>query len=85
MKKINLILILFSLIGILSAQNILLWDNDNYSSFVQPGDEYYTGTEVAVGRSLLRNGLTFEETTILPGDLSQYDAVFVTLGVYCLS
>ncbi len=85
MKKIGLMLAVLTMFGLLAAQNVLLWDNDNYSSFQEPGGEDYFGCEVSLGRALLSNGINYTETNILPGNLSQYDAVFVTLGVYCVS
>ncbi|MDP8232019.1 MAG: hypothetical protein P9L91_05045 [Candidatus Zophobacter franzmannii] len=85
MRKTGLLVLMIVFSAMLFGQNILLWDNDNYSSFIPPGGEFFTGCEVALGRSLINNGINYTETTILPGDLTQFDAVFVTLGVYCLS
>jgi hypothetical protein len=85
MRKTALSVVFVLLTAVLLGQNILLWDNDNYSSFVEPGGDFYVGCEFALGRALINNGFNYNEVTILPENLNQYDAVFVTLGIYCFS
>ncbi|MBN2829055.1 MAG: hypothetical protein JXR56_01910 [Candidatus Cloacimonetes bacterium] len=85
MRKTALATLLVLITAVLFGQNILLWDNDNYSSFLEPGGEFFVGCEFALGRALINNGINYTETAVLPGNLNQYDAVFVSLGIYCLS
>jgi hypothetical protein len=66
------------------SQQVLIWDNDNNSDFLDPEGTGYVGCEFKIQQALTANGITFTTVSTLPGDLSSYDVVFVTLGIYCV-
>ena len=66
------------------AQSILIWDNDNNSDFLDPEGAGYVGCEYGIQQALAANGLSYSTVYTLPADLSIYDVVFVTLGIYCV-
>ncbi len=68
----------------ISAQQVLLWDNDNGSDFLDPEGSGYVGCQYKIQQALTANGITYNTVSTLPVDLSGYDVVFVTLGIYCL-
>ena len=76
--------ILFLLPYLVFAQQVLIWDNDNNSDFLDPEGTGNVGCEYKIQQALTANGITFTTVSIPPGDLSGYDVVFVTLGIYCV-
>ena len=76
--------ILFLLPCIVFAQQVLIWDNDNNSDFLDPEGTGYVGCEYKIQQALTANGITHTTVSTLPADLSGYDVVFVTLGIYCV-
>ncbi len=66
------------------AQTILIWDNDNYSHFLDPEGAGYVGCEYGIQQALTANNLDYTTVSSLPADLSIYDVIFVTLGIYCV-
>ena len=81
---IFLVLSLWIISVIVSAQTVLIWDNDNNSDFLDPEGAGNVGCEYKIQQALTANGISFTTVSALPGDLSGYDVVFVTLGIYCL-
>ena len=68
----------------LISQQVLIWDNDNNSDYYDPEGAGFVGCEYGIQQALTAIDVTYETVTNLPGDLSSYDVVFVTLGIYCL-
>ena len=84
-KKISFfIFLLLILPSLVFSQQVLIWDNDNNSDFIDPEGTAYVGCEYKIQQALTANGITFTTVSALPGVLSDYDVVFVTLGIYCL-
>ncbi len=83
-KIIFLVLSLWIIPLIVSAQTVLIWDNDNNSDFLDPEGAGNVGCEYGLQHALTANGITFSTVSALPTDLSGYDVVFVTLGIYCV-
>jgi hypothetical protein len=78
------ILFLFFIPSYVFSQQVLIWDNDNNSDFIDPEGTGYVGCEYKIQQALTANGITYTTVSTLPADLSSYDVVFVTLGVYCV-
>jgi len=76
--------ILFLLPCYVFSQEVLIWDNDNNSDFIDPEGTGYVGCEYKIQQALTANGITHTTVSTLPADLSEYDVVFVTLGIYCV-
>jgi len=66
------------------SQQVLIWDNDNNNGFQDPEGTGYVGCEFKIQQALTANGISFTTVSALPGDLSGYNVVFVTLGIYCV-
>ncbi len=66
------------------AQSILIWDNDNNSDFLDPEGAGYVGCEYGIQQALTANNLNYSTVSSLPADLSIYDVIFITLGIYCV-
>ena len=81
MKLLNLLLIgiLATAIGV-RAQNLLIWDNDNFSVFPIPEASFPVGCEYGIQKALLDNNYSFTTIDVLPADISSYDVIFITLG-----
>ncbi len=83
--KIKMILLL-SVLGLtlLTAQNVLIWDRDDGSEISDPEDPWnYVGLEVGIKSALTANGIIAEVDSLLADDLSQYDIIFATAGIWC--
>jgi hypothetical protein len=78
------VLLLLILPCLVLAQQVLIWDNDNNNGFQDPEGSGYVGCEFKIQQALTTNGITYTTVSTLPGDLSSYDVVFVTLGIYCV-
>ncbi|MDA3812722.1 MAG: hypothetical protein PF570_00570 [Candidatus Cloacimonetes bacterium] len=83
--KIKMILILFVLsLTLLTAQNVLIWDRDDGSEISDPEDPWnYVGLEAGLKSALSANGVTAEIDSLLADDLSQFDIIFATAGIWC--
>ena len=62
----------------------LIWDNDNYSELENPDLSGPLGCEKFLETALDINNIMHETVIGLPSDLSSYDVVLVTLGVFCV-
>ena len=83
-KNLTLLVIFLVFPVFIHAQSILIWDNDNNSDFRDPEGTGYIGCEYKIQQALTENGITYTTVSTLPADLSGYDVVFVTLGIYCV-
>ena len=78
------VLLLLLMPCLVFSQQVLIWDNDNNNGFQDPEGTGYVGCEFKIQQALTANGIAFTTVSALPGDLSSYDVVFVTLGIYCV-
>jgi hypothetical protein len=80
-----ILLLAFSLPALAPGQEILVWDHDkgSYNMFYDPETSLYVGCEFGIQRALENNGYDYTTTPWLPGDLSQYDVIFIVLGWFC--
>jgi len=74
-------LIAFSAVS-LSAE-ILLWDNDNYSTIYDPEGAGVVGCEHALKKAFNNMMLSYTTLSYLPTNMSDYDMLFVTLEHWC--
>lgn len=83
MKKI-LIMLMALLACNVFALNILVWDNDVFGYVQNPDIPNQSITiEQGITQALQSNNQQFEVVGTLPEDLSNYDIIFVTLGIFC--
>lgn len=66
------------------ALQVLIWDYDNGSYYLDPENLYYVGCEFGLEGALTSNEIEFTTVIELPPVLYNYDMVFVTLGLYCV-
>lgn len=66
------------------SQTVLIWDNDNNSHYSDPETGALVSSEYGLQQALTANNINYTTVTYLPGDLSDYDIVFVELGIYCV-
>lgn len=64
--------------------NVLIWDNDNSSDYEDPETGLLKNCEDGIENALSMNGIDYAVTTVLPSDLSTFDMVFISLGLYCV-
>ena len=86
MKRIWPILVILIFVSLslpAYSQEIFLWDKDLGETFDDPEGGGIVGSEYAVEQALTSNGYTYTMDTLLPGDLSGYDIVFVIMGAHC--
>ena len=83
--KIKIILMLFLFgISLLTAQSIFIWDKDGGSEISDPEDPWsYVGLEAGIKAALTANNIFPIIDTLLADDLSQYDILFATVGIWC--
>ncbi|MBT4332944.1 MAG: hypothetical protein HOK80_03865 [Candidatus Cloacimonetes bacterium] len=83
--KLNIILVLMILcLSMLSAQNVFLWDRDDSSEISDPEDPWsYIGLEAGIKTALSANGIIAVVDSMLPDDLTGYDIIFATAGIWC--
>ncbi len=83
--KLNIVLVLMILYSsMLTAQNVFLWDRDDGSEISDPEDPWsYVGLEAGIKTALSANGIIAVVDSMLPDDLSVYDIVFATAGIWC--
>lgn len=82
-KTAALVALLFWLLPAINAQEILVWDNDNNSDFIDPDGAGNIGCEYGIEQALQENGYEYTSQSNLPDDLSSYEVIFVTLGIWC--
>lgn len=81
--KLILVLLIFS-INLLTAQNVFIWDRDGGSEISDPEDPWsYIGLEANIKSALTANNIFPVIDTLLAEDLSQYDVLFATVGIWC--
>ena len=84
MKKIIFSIILFILISLftlpVTAQNILIWKNDNQTPFTSPDSNKSVLPDYGIRLALTDNYHSFTLVNTLPQDLSVFDIIFITLG-----
>ena len=83
--KLNIVLVLMILYSsMLTAQNVFLWDRDDGSEISNPEDPWsYVGLEAGIKTALSANGIIAVVDSMLPDDLSTYDIIFATTGIWC--
>ena len=64
--------------------NILVWDNDNNSDYIDPDSAQFYTCEQSITQSLDALDIEYDLVTTLPRDLSFYDVVMIELGLYCV-
>mgnify|MGYP006278656005 FL=1 len=67
-----------------SDLEILVWNNDNGSYYTDPEAGTTIGCEEGLLNALEINGINSNNVSALPSNLSDYDAVLITLGLYCV-
>jgi hypothetical protein len=76
-----LVTIVVACTAVSAAGTVLVWDHDMNQAFTNPDTgEGAMGSEVNVRAALEANGVTVETSTVLPADLSPYEAVYVLCG-----
>jgi hypothetical protein len=66
--------------------SLLVWDNDNgINTITCPDQGDVVRPTVVLTRALTNAGIDYELVNALPGDLNEYNIIFVSLGAYCLS
>ena len=82
--KIKIALLLAFCMTILTAQNVLIWDRDGGSEIANPEEPWsYVGLEAGMKTALTANGIDAVIDSLLADDLSQYDIIFATAGIWC--
>lgn len=83
--KIKLILILIAFgLNLLTAQSVFIWDRDGGSEISDPEDPWsYIGLEAGIKAALTANNIYPVIDTLLVEDLSEYDILFATVGIWC--
>ena len=65
------------------SANVLLLDRDRGRIFYSPEQARHEGCEQNIMRALEANGHQVTRVTVLPGDLSPYEVIFIVLGFAC--
>lgn len=82
--RIKILLLFMFIITLISAQNIFIWDRDDGSEITNPEDPWtYVGLESGIKEALTANGIFPVVDTLLADDLSGYDIIFATAGIWC--
>ena len=68
---------------LLEAEQVLIWDNDNGSHYTDENQET-VDCEVGLEQALQANNIDYTTMQSLPDDLSDYQIIFVELGLYCV-
>lgn len=83
-----LLLLIFSaaILGLLAepglSQSIYVWDKDHDKTFPDPEGSFPVDATYGISKALNNLGYAFDYGTAVP-DFSNYDIVFVIMGVYC--
>ena len=81
--KIMIILLVFG-ISLLTAQSVFIWDRDGGSEISDPEDPWsYIGLEAGIKAALTANNIYPIIDTLLAENLSEYDILFATVGIWC--
>ena len=82
MKRFILLILIAA--PLLLAAEVFIWHNENPTfHFFDPEDHILVGGEYSIIKALDSLRIDYHLSTILPADLSEYDAVFVLLGSFC--
>ena len=82
-KKIIFFLVLITVINAFS-QNVFVWDRDDEYTIMDPEDPWtFVGMEYGIINALHDNNIIPSVDTNLPDDLSIYDMIFATIGIWC--
>ena len=82
--RLKIILLFMFIVTLLAAQNILIWDRDGGSEISDPEEPWsYVGLESGIKAALIANGIFPVIDTLLADDLSEYDIIFATAGIWC--
>ncbi|MCP4631702.1 MAG: hypothetical protein GY855_02165 [candidate division Zixibacteria bacterium] len=81
--SMSLILLIIPCLSI--AQNVLVWDNDEDSEYIDPETGALVACEYGIIRALEANDVDYIIVSDLPNDISEFDITFVELGLYCVS
>lgn len=82
--RIKIILLLVFCITILTAQNVFIWDRDGGAEIANPEEPWnYVGLEAGIKTALTLNGIDAIVDSLLADDMSQYDIIFATAGIWC--
>lgn len=82
--KVRILLFLLASLMFLNAQNVFLWDRDGDNTIMNPEDPWqFIGVEEHIENALIANGITPTVDYFLPDDLSSYDMIFATVGIWC--
>ncbi len=85
-KKIILIITILIAMAGLSAQTVLVWNNEIASfHFTDPETENQVGGEYGITQALEVNNVNYQMEDTLPQDLSGFDAIIVLCGSWCVS
>jgi hypothetical protein len=84
MKRLLVIFLL--MLSTLAVADVFIWHNENPTFyFFDPEDHIIVGGDYAVRKALDSLDVAYTQSSVLPADLSDYDAVFVLLGSFCQS
>ena len=82
--RLRIVLLFMFIITLLAAQNVLIWDRDGGSEISDPEEPWsYVGLESGIKTALTANGIFPVIDTLLADDLSEYDIIFATVGIWC--
>ncbi len=86
-SRIGILFVMGFLMGsmpaICTAADILIWDDDLDNTLPIPGTPYHYGYEDGIEEALTNLGYDYDTVSVLPTDLSDYNVIFITLGVWC--
>ena len=84
MKRIVALAAMLMIVSSVSlSAEILLLDNDNYSTIDNPEGAGYVGCEYALIKAFNNMSLSYSTFSYLPTNLDDYDMLFITLGHWC--
>lgn len=82
-KRILVFLVLIIAFNVF-AQSVFVWDRDEDYTVMNPEDPWtFVGMEFGIVNALNENGIAPSTDTVLPADLSIYDIIFATIGIWC--
>jgi len=84
--RTSFVLIIMSIL-IVSAQaaQVFLLDNDNNSTFWDPDDFEVYNCDEGISNTFDQLQIEYDKGANLPEDLNSYDALFISLGTWCIS
>jgi len=82
-RIVALALMLIALSTMSLSAEILLWDNDNYSTINDLEGAGYVGCEYSLEKAFNNMSLSYTTLSYLPTNLDDYDMLFITLGHWC--